>query len=394
MFLLNLSLARSLTLLQYEAALAKDRARDPQVLACLGRVWLLRGKQEKSPHAMKTALDYSQRALEVAPDQVHFKFNVAFVQIQIAQLMISLPDAQRSLTDLETAGLGLDEAIESFGAIAKGPNPPFPRHDIEQRANMGRNTMRKQLDRSMQSQREYEEKNAERLQRAREMHEAVMAKRAEEKRQAEEAAAEQQRKIAEERQKLVERDRALAEKRAEEERRKAEEMSLSEDGTERKKRSKRKGGKRKKAEDVDSAVEDGDERNGEAEGQSDAEKPRKKKKRRLERRAKESAKYKSEDFVVDSSDDEDMPQAEDVGEEAGTPAVDDDEAVRDDGDEDAAAAEVGKVTKRSKRVIDDDDEDEDEDQDLFGDEDAAAEDAAPVDGADGVVNGDAEDDSS
>lgn len=45
----------------YEAALARDRQRDSAVLACLGRAWLLRGKHEKSTHAMKMALDYSQR---------------------------------------------------------------------------------------------------------------------------------------------------------------------------------------------------------------------------------------------------------------------------------------------------------------------------------------------
>jgi len=44
----------------YDLALAKDRAKDPTILACLGRVWLMRGKQEKSLQAMKTALDYSQ----------------------------------------------------------------------------------------------------------------------------------------------------------------------------------------------------------------------------------------------------------------------------------------------------------------------------------------------
>ncbi|KAI9723880.1 MAG: hypothetical protein M1828_003999 [Chrysothrix sp. TS-e1954] len=373
----------------YEVALAKDRARDPQVLGCLGRVWLLRGKQEKSAHAMKTALDYSQRALEVAPDQVHFHFNVAFVQIQIAQLMISLPETQRSLAELDVAGAGLDEAIESFIQIAKSPNPPFPRHDIEQRANMGRNTMRKQLDRSMQSQREYEEKNAERLQRARELHEAAMAKRAEEKRQAEEAAAEQQRKIAEERQKLIERDRALAEKRAEEERKKAEEMSLSEDGTVKKKKSKRKGGKRKKVEDADSGLEDGDQKSdASALSGSDAEKPRKKKKRRLERRAKDSSKYKSQDFVVDSSDDEDMPQANDVGTPASNVPADEDDAMRNGADEDDGGP--AKVVKRSKRVIDDDD---DEDEDLFGGADGTADGAPDANGTTTKADGDIGDDS-
>ncbi|CAD0055823.1 unnamed protein product [Aureobasidium pullulans] len=111
----------------YEAALAKDRTHDPSILACLGRVWLMKGKQEKSLQAIKTALEFSNRALESSPEQLHFKFNVAFVQIQIAQLIYTLPEATRTLVDLEAAANGLDEAIESLMAIARSPNPPFPK---------------------------------------------------------------------------------------------------------------------------------------------------------------------------------------------------------------------------------------------------------------------------
>ena len=156
----------------YEAALAKDRTHDPSILACLGRVWLMKGKQEKSLQAIKTALEFSNRALESSPEQLHFKFNVAFVQIQIAQLIYTLPEATRTLVDLEAAANGLDEAIESLMAIARSPNPPFPKNDIEQRANMGRNTMRKQLDRALQGQRDFESKNASRLEQARQQREA------------------------------------------------------------------------------------------------------------------------------------------------------------------------------------------------------------------------------
>lgn len=45
----------------YELALSKDRARDAQILACLGRTWLAKGKAEKSLQAFKNALDYSMR---------------------------------------------------------------------------------------------------------------------------------------------------------------------------------------------------------------------------------------------------------------------------------------------------------------------------------------------
>jgi RNA polymerase-associated protein CTR9 len=45
----------------YEAALTKDRSHDAQILACLGRTWLAKGKAEKSLQAFKNALDYSQK---------------------------------------------------------------------------------------------------------------------------------------------------------------------------------------------------------------------------------------------------------------------------------------------------------------------------------------------
>ncbi|EGE05317.1 RNA polymerase II transcription elongation factor Ctr9, partial [Trichophyton equinum CBS 127.97] len=78
----------------YEISLSKDRARDAQILACLGRVWFLKGKQEQNLTAMKTALEYAERARSAAPDQIHLEFNIAFVQNEIALLAISLPEAQ------------------------------------------------------------------------------------------------------------------------------------------------------------------------------------------------------------------------------------------------------------------------------------------------------------
>jgi RNA polymerase-associated protein CTR9 len=45
----------------YEAALAKDRLNDAQILACLGRTWLNKAKAEKSLQAYKNALEYSEK---------------------------------------------------------------------------------------------------------------------------------------------------------------------------------------------------------------------------------------------------------------------------------------------------------------------------------------------
>lgn len=45
----------------YEMALSKDRSKDSQILACLGRTWLAKARAEKSLAAYKSALDYSQK---------------------------------------------------------------------------------------------------------------------------------------------------------------------------------------------------------------------------------------------------------------------------------------------------------------------------------------------
>lgn len=349
----------------YEAALSKDRARDAQILACLGRVWFLKGKQEKNISAMKTALDYAQRARAVAPEQIHLEFNIAFVQNQIALLVYSLPETQRTLQDVQEAAAGLDEAIESFDRIAKAKNPPYPRGALEQRANMGRNTIRKQLERALQNQKEYEEKNAAKLQQAREAREAEIRKREEEVRKAQEAEQERKRKIAEERQQMVEEARRLAEQRAEEERAREEaELTTDEDTGTKVKRKRKPSKRKKKTEDAESddepsrksrSVEPGAVSDGEAAP---------KKRRRLERRSavKDRSKFKSSEIVVDSeSDEEDRAAAAPASDDLRAEASDNDQEMRDVRDgEDEEEGVVHRRRKVTRRISDDEDEEDEE----------------------------------
>lgn len=360
--------------IQYESALNHNRASDPQILACLGRVWLLKGKQEKSPAAMKTSLSYSHRALSVAPQQIHFKFNIAFVQIQLAQLLYTLPEHQRTLEDVLKASEGLDEAIESFTEIAQSKNPPYPRGDIEQRANMGRNTMRRQLERAVQSQKEYEEKNAARLQEARDQREAETKRREDERRKAEELREEERRKIKEEREKMTALSRELAEKRAEEERKREEaEFTTDSEGERVKRKKAKKGGKRKKkGEESESETEGGDLEEGGKKKRRGGKKARStepssavgssedegKKPRRRKRLARKADNYKSSEIVVDSdsSGEDAAPNGAATGEES-------DAEMRDPGEENTV---VSKSRGRASRRIDDEDEDEEMEEDEVG----------------------------
>ena len=357
---------------------------------------------------MKNSLDYSYKALQIAPEQIHFKFNIAFVQIQLAQLIYSLPENQRTLQEVEAAAEGLDEAIDSFTQIAHSKNPPYPKHDIEQRANMGRNTMRRQLERAVQQQRSYEEKNAAKMDEARRIREEEIRRQDEAKRKAEEHVAEEKKRLAEERHKLLEVSRELAEKRAEEERRREEaEYTEDEETGERVKRKKKKisGGKRKTKGDEDDG-EDGSGAeaaprkvrakstvaNSAAESSDRERAPKKRRKLARKSEAKANSKFKSSEMIVDSDEDANMEDdgqpsnANGLARRQSTEEADGDTRMGDAGeeseeDEDAIQVRRKKFTRR----IDDDEDEDEEDHDVGrvtpqddGGEDE--DDAAPVNG--------------
>ncbi|KAH5998060.1 hypothetical protein HBI84_114150 [Parastagonospora nodorum] len=341
----------------YEAALIRGRPNDTKILACLGRTWFQRGKHDRSNiDSYRTALDYSQQALKISPSEPNFQFNVAFMHFQIAQATINVPESQRTLQQVDDAMAGLAEAIDTLDQIAKAEVTPFPRTDITSRANMGRNTMVKQLERAREKQVVYEEENKGKLEQARKLREEEIRRRDEAKQQAEQATQDRRRKIIEEQERIAARDRELMEKRAEEERRRMEE---DEDKELRKAERKARGPKqpKRKKKDADSDTEgvasDSDAAEPRSrrrrttasgtEGLSDEERPREKKKRKLARKSEPSGKYKSAEFVDDDSDG-------DAEAAAGTDA----QLASDD--EGAAAA----PRARKGRVVDDEDEDDED----------------------------------
>lgn len=286
------------------------------------------------------------------------QFNVAFVHFQVAQHTITLAEKDRTLDEVDEATKGLAEAIEMLEQIAKAEAPPFPRNDITSRANMGRNTMAKQLERARDKQATYEEENASKLDQARKTREAEVRRREEEKRAAEEAIAERRRKIIEEQERIAERDRELMSKRGDEERRRMEE---DEDRELRKAERKARGPKipKRKKKDADSDTESGSESGTRSrrrrttqsgtEGLSDEERPREKKKRKLARKSEPSGKYKSAEFV----DDESEPEAN------GDAEADDAEKAEEQLLSEEDEAGVAAPRARKGRVVDDEDEDED-----------------------------------
>lgn len=349
-----------------------------------------------------------------AKDELNHRFNVAFVQIQIAQLVNGLKESQRSLTDVETASKDLDDAIEAFSDIAKAPNPPFPAGDIEQRASMGRNTMKRQLAEAISKQSEYEQKNATKLEESKRAREAAIQQRQEAKRKQLEEEEAHRAKIAEERRRMMEEDRMLIQQRLEDEKAREEAEYTDDPETgERKKREKKPkskgtGGKRKKKGDIVDSDDDGlDGTDGDFEGGekrrkskkknrserssvtpggdgSDYEAAPKKKKRRLARKdaSAKSSKYKSADFIQDSSDEDGEGATQNAREQsespaAETPGADGDERMSDAGGDEETEARPSQRKKAARVLDDDDDEDEGEGEGEGGD-------APPVATADDV----------
>lgn len=308
----------------YEAALSKERQNDPKILSYLGRTWYMRAKAERSISAFRTALDYAKQAVSIVPSDLGSQFNVAFLQFQIAQEMIRLEPSHKTLEEVNEATEGLQAAVVTLDNMAKAENPPFPRNDLISRANMGRNTMATQLERTRAKQAAHEDENASKLEQARKLREAEVARKEEEKRRVEEAAAEKRRKILEETERIAARDRELMEARGmDEEKRRDEDDDREARRAERKARGRGEGGKgskrKKKAAHDDSGTEAGltDDDDDEAprsrrrtqsgtEGLSDEERPREKKKRKLQRKSEPAGKYKSAEFIDDDSDEGDV----------------------------------------------------------------------------------------
>jgi RNA polymerase-associated protein CTR9 len=371
----------------YEIALKQDgrQSENAQILACLSRVWLLKGKAEKSYVAMTTALTYSQRALSAQLEMLHLQFNIAFVQFQIAQLINSLSESQRTLEEVQEAAAGLEEAIRTFQTIAKAKQPPYPRSALEQRAAMGKNTMRKQLERAERSQKEYEERNQEKLVLARGRREEELKQREEESRRRRIEEEERQKRVGEERRRMIEMTQRITEQQVADQAAR-EGADWTEDGETgdkvKRKDLKKKGAKGKKRKGGDEADrfinDDGDgsgndlrsekSRSGTPRSDTAERQPKAPKRRRLDRKGKGGkSKYKSSERIVDSdSEDEDGATAatrDRSGSPTDAPAPTNGDAVEDQDSMDEDEVPVPVVTRpprqrKQLRTIADDEEDD------------------------------------
>jgi RNA polymerase-associated protein CTR9 len=332
----------------YELALQKASTDDPQLLTLIGRAWYARGISEKSIEALNTSLSYSQRALKLIPDNIAMKFNVAFVQFQLAEFIRRVPNNKRTLEGIKEAQQGLEEAILTFRDIAKSRHPPFPANELEQRALMAENTVRNQLERTIADQESYENETQTKIEEAKKRRQAELERREEERRKQEEQEAERQRQLAEEREKLQEQAREWVEKAREEAERQEEETP----------KDKKKGSRKKKEDDI---VVSDDEVEYENDNDTESKSNGKKKK------------YKSKEFISPSDEDESANEQEDdndserkrkaENETEPTPTHKKRRVIDDDDDDDEEITQQPDTNANGSKV------DEDGDDDLFGDND-------------------------
>ncbi|KAI5790268.1 hypothetical protein EDC01DRAFT_788532 [Geopyxis carbonaria] len=207
----------------YETALTKfNRANDPTLLTCIGRVYYAKGKKEakiepeKAYESLKTSLEYAKKAAALGKENPMYLFNVAFVQSELVGQVLNLGETQCSVASMEAAAKELDESIQTFLALSKHKSPPYPPKDIEARANFS-TTSRNKLERRITSQREYETRNASKLAAARAKRDAELASARATREAAEAQAAAEAARIADERRRLVEEAREYAVRRAAEE---------------------------------------------------------------------------------------------------------------------------------------------------------------------------------
>lgn len=288
----------------YEYALNRFKnGSDPQLFTLLGRAWYARAVSEKSIQAFRSALECSKKAFELAPENLGLKFNVAFIQFQLADFIRRVPESERTAVDIEEAINGLEEAIVSLTDISKEKYPPFPASELEQRAVMGQNTVRRQLERANTQQKEYEQQYKSKLEEAKKKRQELQEQMEADKKRKEEE--------------NIARAKALADERAalQEEARKWAELA------------------RQEAERDQVVIEE----NGDAKPKKKAKnekKTPKKAEKDLKPSTKSSSKYKSEEFVVSDNDIGDADDYDDDASSRSSSPIREAEPGNDEGDED------------------------------------------------------------
>jgi RNA polymerase-associated protein CTR9 len=199
----------------YEIALGRfTDGTDSRILSFLGRSWFLRGISEKSLPYLKKSIEYTELALKHAIGTASsIRFNLAYVQFQIAEFITKIPINQRNIDDIEKAIIDLQSGIETLNALASDDekHPPYPKSELKARATLGESTLLNRLNTCLEETKVSVNELNEKLEIAKKSREEEMAKRLKEeeeqllaKKLKEEELAKERAKLQEEAQKWAE----------------------------------------------------------------------------------------------------------------------------------------------------------------------------------------------
>lgn len=314
----------------YQLALTRfTDGKDARLLNYFARAWLLRAMSEKNLEYFNTALKYVNESYEINPIPA-YKFNIAYIEYQLADFVRKLPPSKRSMEDLEKSIKDLEDAIVALNIMSEDSSihPPYPAEDLKIRASMGTSLL-KQLEKALDDQKEHEKGFETKLKEAKRLKEEDEKKKIE-------AKLREQEEIKRAEEKLIAERKALEQQQAEWNLQRMEEEKDNQDIVDNpeEKEKKKRGTKKKTDMDGGEPV------------------PKKRKTKKILQKSSTL----SNEFIEDSDEEaefseEDEPSVEHDEEE--------EEAVSSGGEE----ADNGKKVERKKAVIEDDEEDDVDDVD-------------------------------
>lgn len=127
----------------YEIALSRfTDGKDIKILGFLGRAWSLRGSEEQVLEHYVKALEFACKADELSSTALT-RFNIAFLQYQMAEFVSKQPVEKRSEAEIERSIEGLREGISILNALSSEEEkfPPYPKAELQARAVLGELTL-------------------------------------------------------------------------------------------------------------------------------------------------------------------------------------------------------------------------------------------------------------
>lgn len=315
----------------YEIALARfSDGNDTRILTFLGKTWYLRGLFEKNLNYLKKAKQYAEEVLEKTNgNSASFKFNVAYIDYQIAEFITKqLPDV-RSVDEIKGAILNLNSAIAILKELSleEEKNPPYPKSELNQRALLGENTLLNRLNASLEETVSNIEDVEQRLEEAKKLRKEEEERKLKEEEEKKKQLQLKEEEMAKERVKLQEQAQIWAEEQR-------AQIVVDED------------------EDDDKLFN---------------EEPDKKKRKKIAKPSRRGKKKVVDDIINDDTEESAVSSGGEE-EESKSPKKRKKKAIVDDEDDEVDNSKRKKKKALSKEVIEDSDE-ELENDDLFGDED-------------------------